>query len=372
MSEPRRWRPTALVIGAILAVVAVAAIAGAPPPSGPPLDPRSAKPDGTKALVLLLDSLGAQVQLNAPPPSGRGGVALVLQDLLDDQSRQQLRQWVSDGGTLVVTDPQSDLIDVPLFSASSQLVTGPTVSGGLPRGCGIAAFAGVAHVDPSGGVLFSPPPSDTGCFVYHGGAFVDVHAVGRGTIVAIGGPDPFVNANLGKADNSVLAASLLAPEPGTTVSFVGSAGQIGGGRKHLLDLVSGRVKEAFWELALAFALLALWRARRHGRPVADALPVELPGSDLVVAVGRLLQDGKCRDQAAAILREQLRGDLAGRLGLPRTSGPDAVVDAVARRAGLDRDRVHEALAGPVPEDGAGLVALAQSTEAIRQEVIRVR
>lgn len=376
MGEPsagtaRRWRPTAVLVGAALAIVAVAVVAGAPPPAGPPLDPRSAKPDGTKGLVLLLASLGAHVELDAPVPAGPGRVALVLQDLLDDQARQSLRQWVSDGGTLVVTDPQSDLAGLELRRDSSQLVTSG-VSGPLPRACTEPALAGVATVDPAGGVLFRPPASDVGCFWSGDGAFVDIHAVGRGAIVAMGGPAAFINANLGKADNSVLAASLLAPVPGSRVSFVGPAGLVGGGHKHLLDLVAGRVKESFWQLALAFVLLALWRARRHGQPVADAIPVELPGSELVVAVGRLLQEGKRHDQAAAILREQLRADLAGRLGLPIDAGPDAVADAVARRAGLDRERIHGALVGPVPAESADLVRLAQSTEAIRQEVLRVR
>jgi hypothetical protein len=368
----RRWRSPAILVGAALAVVAVAAIVGAPPPGGPPLDPRSAKPDGTKALVLLLSSLGAHVELNAPPPSGQGQVALVLQDLLDDSARQSLRGWVSAGGTLVVTDPQSDLAGLPLFRQSSQLVTGTGVSGALPRQCDEPALGGVGSVDPSGGVLFQPRVADVGCFGSGGGAFVDIHPLGAGTIVAIGGAAAFDNANLGKADNSVLAASLLVPAPGTDVFFVGSAGQVGGGHKHLLDLVAGRVKEAFWQLALAFVLLALWRARRHGRPVADVVPVELPGSELVVAVGRLLQEADRRDRASVVLREQLRADLAVRLGLPAQASPDTVADAVARRAGVDRERVLSALVGPVPAAGADLVRLAQATEAIRQEVLRVR
>jgi hypothetical protein len=372
VSATRRWRPTALVVAAGLAIVAVAAIAGAPPPGGPPLDPRSAKPDGTKGLVLLLTALGAHVQANAPAPTGSGQVALVLQDLLDGPTRDALRSWVAHGGTLVVTDPESDLAGIPRLRESGQLVIGASMSGELPRACDVPALAEVTSVDPAGGVLFRPPASDAGCFRRGAGAFVDVHPLGQGTVVAIGGPNAFINGNLGKADNSVLAASLLVPVPGTRVSFVGPAGQVGGGRKHLLDLVAGRLKEAFWQLALAFAVLVLWRARRHGRPVPDTVPVELPGSELVVAVGRLLQEGKRRDQAAAVLRAQLGADLAARLGLPLSAGPDAVADAVARRAGVDRERVYAALVGPVPAESGDLVNLAQTTEAIRQEVVRVR
>ena len=62
----------------------------------------------------------------------------------------------------------------------------------------------------------------------------------------------------------------------------------GGGERTLVDLVSAGVTRALAQLALAFAVYALWRARRLGRPVAEPQPVAVAGSELVAAVGNLL------------------------------------------------------------------------------------
>jgi hypothetical protein len=47
---------------------------------------------------------------------------------------------------------------------------------------------------------------------------------------------------------------------------------------------------------------------------------------------------------------------------------EALAELVSSRAGLDRDRVVATLGGPGPLDEAGLLALAQAGEAIKQEV----
>src|SRR6266581_6954843 len=76
--------------------------------------------------------------------------------------------------------------------------------------------------------------------------------------------------------------------------------------------VAPRVRLAMWQLVVAFAVLVLWRARRLGRPVAEAQPVQIPGSELVVAVGNLLQRARGRGQAAGLLTDDLRRTLAER------------------------------------------------------------
>jgi hypothetical protein len=49
-----------------------------------------------------------------------------------------------------------------------------------------------------------------------------------------------------------------------------------------------------------------------------------------------------------------------------------VADAAAARAGLAADRVRAALEGPSPASEEDLVVLAQTVEAIRQEVTSAR
>lgn len=362
----------------LAAVVALGVVGGSGGAGGPPLDPTSTSPQGAKALALLIGRLGPGIdEVTAPPAAGSGGVALVLQDQLDPAGDGQLLQWVRTGGTLVTADPGL----VATFAAPARL-PGPAglaeITGVLPADCSSPAVTGVATIDVGTARVLRTPPGATGCFnAAPGDAFMVIQPLGRGQLVLLGGADLLTNARLARQDNSVLAANLLAPLPtGPAVQWL-LGPRAGSGHRSLLTLMAPRVKEGLVQLLVALVLLALWRGRRLGRPVAETPVVELPGSELVVAVGHLLQQAGRRDDAAAILRSTLRRAVYDRLGLPPTAGPDTVADVVAARTGLDRSTVRATLAGPTPGSDGELVALAHQADTIvqmlaRQEMTHVR
>jgi hypothetical protein len=215
------------------------------------------------------------------------------------------------------------------------------------------------------------PDATQACFPRNDGGWLLVQPLGGGTVVRLGGASALVNQELGEADNAILLASLLVPVEGTAVQVL-QPPLPGGGTAGLGDLIAPRVRLALWQLVLAFVLLALWRARRLGRPVAEPQPVQLPGAELVVAVGNLLQRAKGRGQAAGLLTDDLRRSLAERLGLPPSTPADQVADTVAERTGIPRERVLRTLTRTTPRDEAELVALSQAVDTIRREVTRVR
>ncbi len=365
----RRVLRPSRVVRAVVALILLAAVAATAPSSPPrPLDPRSTAPDGTKALVLLLGRLGAHVGVGAlQPPSGRG-VALLLQDRLGPADRAALRRWVDAGGALVVTDPLSPLAGVSDDGSTQNAVT-PTSPRG--PGCDLEAVRDVRSLDTSGARLLRAGPGQLGCFRAGQGDFVVARAEGAGTIVVLASAAPWTNADLADADDSVLAAGLLAPEPTTIVTVVG-ASPVGGGQTGLIGLISPRLVEAFWGLIGAFVLLVAWRARRLGRPVADAVPVELPGSGLVAATGNLLQEGAHRGEAATLLRADMRRLLAERLGAAPDLPPGAAAAVASARTGVPADRILAALEGPTPPSDAALLGLARMIEQTRQELSSAR
>lgn len=365
-----RFRGASLWIGIAAALLAVALISGRPPSDGDPLDPSATGPAGTKALVLLLKDLGARVTIATEPPRpSAGAVTLLLADTLDDADAARLDRWTRAGGTLVVADPRSRFAP-PVRQVGLRF--GGELSSDLERGtCGVRALGRVDHVDPEGGVGFDATAGTASCFGDERTAFVVVRDHGAGTVVAIGGAGVFTNAGLAHRDNSVLAASLLAPRDGTEVAVL-QPPAAGAGRRSLYDLVSPRVKQALLQLAVAFVLYALWRARRLGRPVAEPQPVPIAGSELTRAVGQLLQQQRRPEGAAELLRDDLRRSLAQRLGLPPDAPEDLVADAAAARSGTDRDEVWSALAGAPVGSEADLVALARLVDSVRQEVLHGR
>jgi Domain of unknown function (DUF4350) len=369
-------------VAVVLGVALVVAVAGRGAEEGNPLDPASPGPLGTKGLVEVLRGLGGRVTVSADRPGSATETALLLSDDLTPERRQALLDWVGRGGTLVVADPSSGVTKVePVGSTRFGLLDAE-----IERRCDVAALRDAERVAAPGGVVFKLPggqgegnpqggaPAGGGtraCFPRNRGAWLLVQPLGGGTVVRLGGASALVNQELGEADNAILLASLLVPAEGTTVQVL-QPPLPGGGTAGLGDLIAPRVRLALWQLVVAFVLLALWRARRLGRPVAEPQPVQLPGAELVVAVGNLLQRAKGRGQAAGLLTDDLRRTLAERLGLPPSTPADQVADTVAARTGIPRERVLRTLTRTTPRDEAELVALSQSIDTIRREVTRVR
>jgi hypothetical protein len=341
-----------------------------------PLSPRSDGRLGTSALVALARELGAEVTVGDRLPGlqdGGGGpdVILLFADLLSDEQRADLTSWVEGGGRLVVTDPASQL--TPLTDADFDEVEDLGPPGTVEGRCEIDALDGidVAGVEPRrGGVLYRPPGDADGCIGDGFGSYIVARDQGDGTIVAIGGNGLVVNVAIAEGENAPVVSALVAPERGTEL-LVLEPGPVGGsgGQRDLLDLIGAGVKRAFWQLVVAFVAFALWRARRLGRPVPEPQPVAVAGSELVAAVGNLLDRTRSSDHAAELLRADLRRFLADHLGLPADTPAPVLATVAAERTGVDPHALAWAV-GPQPVTGdADLVALAHTIDRIREEVL---
>ena len=354
-----------LVIG--LGLVLVALVVGGPKAPGRDLDPASTSASGTKAMVLLLEESGARVDVRDSTPDRSTGVALLLSDTTSPAMTDELQQWVEQGGVLVVADPRSSF--TPGARGSSKLFG--MVDASLPRGdCRIDALGSVDRIASSGGgALYDVPDGADGCFTDdRGAAFVVDVPTGQGHIVSMGGGGVFINQSLGTYDNAVLAVDLMAPRPGSRVDVLWGM-QSAGADGSLSDLISTGVRLAFLQAFVAFLIYAWWRARRLGAPVLELQPVQIGGSELVAAVGNLLQQTRDPDRAARLLRSDLRRRLSERLGLPHGAPPDVIADVTAARCGVDRDRVARAVSDiPICTEDE-LLDLARDIDTIRTEVL---
>lgn len=362
MSDRLRSVTPLVVLG--LAVL-VAAYIGGTSPDGPPLDPTSAGPTGTRALVETLAGLGADVRIAAGPRRD-DTVAVVLTDTLDDRSRDDLEVWVEGGGTLLLSDPLSPLAPdtAGLVSDAAQFTATP-----LERACELPAVGLVDEVRPPGsGAVLRAPADATGCFPAERGDWLVAEPRGEGTLVTVGGPEVLTNAQLRVADHALLAVSIIAPSPQEARVTVVRPPRPGEGDATLVDLVPGSVRLALAQLGLALLLLVAWRARRLARPVEEPGEVAIPASELVVASGNLLADAGARARAARMLRDDLRRRLAERCGLPPSTSAAQLADVLVARHGVDREDVARVFDGEPASDDA-LVTLAQSAERLRREVL---
>lgn len=360
-TRARRWLPWIAVAAGIALAVAIVGRGGND--TGRQYDPTSTSSSGTKALVDTLRQLDVDVSVDAAAPSPRTTALLVLVDGMNDGQRRAISSWVERGGTLVVADRESPLNP---FRAARPTILG-LVQRDLPRHCDVPALRQVGHVVVPQAALLRVRPPAVGCFTSGDDAWLVTQPQGDGNLVVVGGADAFTNGSLGDGDNGLLAVTLLAPTRDARVQVLPLPAP-GAGRKTLADLISANVKLALLQLGIAFVLYALWRARRLGRPVREPQPVEIPGSELVSAVGRLFQRAHARGHAADLVRDAARRSLARGLGLAPDAPAEDVAGAAAARTGRPPDEVRALLAGPEPVDERALVALTQEIEALTREV----
>ena len=371
-------------------------------PSPEAFDPRSNRPDGTRALVLLLEQQGATVQITRTVPdaasgSGDGSSAraprvLVLDDRLDDDQRTRLLDFVEGGGVLVVADPTSTLhggpgLDGGAIAVDSDTPTyadvGPAVDATnnvRNTVCEIPALRALRGLRVQQGLLFPVAVGEPQCFgdgapgtetsAPGGHAFVIRHDLGSGTVVGLGDNHLFTNQQLRFADNSGLATALLVPDREAAVTIVLGSGtsrsveDVGTGDQSLRDLVRPGVWMAIAQLAAAFVVFAVARGVRVGRPVSEPRPIPLAGSEFVRASGSIMRTARHHERAGWMLRLELHRDLCRRYRLVHDSTAEQLAQAASVRDGIDPADTRRALTAE-PTDDRSLLEHAQLVDRIR-------
>jgi hypothetical protein len=368
VSNPSRFRPrrswTIWILAAVVVVVIALSFAGTDN-SGLPYDPDSTDPSGTKGLVQLLEHFGTPVDTGSNPT---GNVALLLYDDLSPDETDRLRSWVEAGGTLVIADPTSPIAG--LDDEVSSVFRQPT---SLSPSCRSPYVDGVERIDPArygDYLVFDLPHGASGCFPGQGGYFMVTRSLGGGTVVTLGTPELLTNARLDKHDNSVLAVRLLSSIEGVT--FLHSTAPIEAGEDRTWNVVPVPARAAIWQLAIAGLVLELWRARRVGKPVVETQPVEVPGSQLTVATGNLLQTAGDVNGAGEILRADLRRSLADLIGIDPATDAPALAAVVSDRTGVARARVLDAIESRPLANERELVEVARTIEEVHREVANAR
>jgi hypothetical protein len=335
------------------------------------LDPDSYEPGGAHAVSQLLTDAGVQVSVArsvAAARSAESGATLLITDpdLLPAKVLRGLAQGAA-GVVLVAPGPRSLSAAVPELTAVSM----SDVSTREP-GCALPAAvrAGRAQL---GGFGYRVDPVDAAdaahdlCYAKHRAAAL----VRLDTRTVLGSGAPLTNARLDAAGNAALALALLG-ERHELVWFrpqLDDPALAAGGHKPLTALLPAPVKWAALQLAVAAAVLALWRGRRMGPVVTEPLPVTVRAAESTEGLARLYRRAGARQRAAAALREAAVRRLSARFGLPggRTD-PRALVEAVAAHTARPTTDVGALLFGAAPDTDGDLVALADALDALEHDV----
>lgn len=385
----RGWIVWAVIVAAVVAVVLVR------PDSSDPYDLGSAAPDGYKALRLLLEESGTEVdEVDAaqlgPEAVASTPVAFVpVADTVPADLADRWTSYVRAGGRLVL-GTRSKALGV---GGESFDESGPLEPSGSfrrrPGTCDLFDPAGLRSIElpVSAGDLRHGTDGTRSCYGGPDAAAVVGRPVGSGDLLAVSSPDVFTNELMGMADvdettvrgvpdNAVVAMRTLAVRPdGTAAPRVavvtsGIAALPTDGQSSLTDLAPRAVLLGLLQLVVAFGYYAVARGRRHGRVVTEPEPTSIAGSAFVGAVGDLLGRQGEHERAAARLRASECRELARRHHLPPSADVRQLVGVLAARTGRDPDEIASILTRPVTDE-SDLVELSAQLDRLRQEASHV-
>ncbi|POM26997.1 hypothetical protein BTM25_14050 [Actinomadura rubteroloni] len=372
----RRLRASRGVAGALLAVVLVAIILAALRPATPAdaLDPASPGQDGARALAEILRQRGtpltvARTTTDAAEHSTSDSVVVVTRP--GRLTRTDLLRLSAAPGDLVLVAP----------SARVLAALAPTVEEGGrsygdsgPPDCPVPAAQQAGTIAFGSSLTYTIPAGATGCYREGDQARLVQVPVGSRTVTVLGSAAPLTNAHLDEEGDAALALNLVGARS-SAVWLVPDLPPPGADRgdRSLGDMVPFGWRLLPVGLAVAVVLVALWRMRRFGPVVAEALPVVVRSAETIEGRSRLYRAHHARGSAAEALRASARARLVPLLGLPRGAATDPaaapeIVTAVARRTTHDEAAVGHALYGPEPADDAALVALPGLLDDLERQV----
>lgn len=374
----RRWRKSRapLLVLALLLVGGLLAVLPAPRTSTTPLAPDNPGASGARALAQILQRHGVQVHYvrslaAAEKAAGTGSTLLVLGDM-----------YLTPAMVDRIGRTSADLVLVETPTALETLAPGVAPSyGGSTADVRSARCddedAVAAGTVSAAGALRANGPRVTVCFPEagaggEGGALAVVDGARRVSVLT--DASLLTNRALPDQGNAALAIRLLGRHP-DLVWYLPSSDDLGADRgsdggTSLTDLMPPWMT-VVGLLAVAVALAAaLWRGRRLGPVVSERLPVVVRAGETTRGRGRLYRQARAHAHAAAALRAGAATRSAARLGLPRSAGRAAVVDAVSRATGRQAEDVDHLLYGSSPTDDRGLAQLARELDHLESEVHR--
>ncbi|MFD4577210.1 DUF4350 domain-containing protein [Streptomyces sp. NPDC058417] len=367
------------------------------------LDPRSADPNGSRAVAELLADRGVSTRVVTTLAAARAAAApdttllVASPDLLTLHQQSRLHEaTTAGGGRTVLVAPGTWSVETlapgvtadPAASRSTTLAPGCALP--AARRAGSADTGGVrystTHLDvdecyPSNrlATLVRIPATPTPPTGTETGTGTDTAAPtrtpGSGDTIVLGAPDILLNDHLDQHGNASLALQLLGTRPHLVwylPSLTDSSAAAPHEQRDLFDLLPSGWLWGTLQLLVAAVLAALWRARRFGPLVPERLPVAIRASETAEGRARLYRKADARDRAATALRSTTRTRLAPLVGVPvpRAHTPEVLVPALSAHLHGDGHSLHTLLFGPPPADDRALTALADHLDALEREVRR--
>ncbi len=373
-SRWRRVRWPIIVLGTLV-LLGVVVVFARPPASHTDrrFDPNSPEPQGSKAIIQVLSRQGVHItQATSVTDAMRAAKAGTTLAVLDDgtMSAADRDALLKSPADLVLVEPGGDLINGATDGKVAVEQPWITVSEVRTANCDDvdAQAAGSITTRESGFIVDS---GVTACFPEPGYAeynsFVTLRSDDR-TVTAIADGTLMTNGSVAHEGNAALGLRALGKHEELVWLYRFDADPQATAENRSGGVMPEQTPTVLLFLVALTVVIALWQGRRLGRLVSEELPVVVRASEATIGRGRLYRRTQARGHAAAGLRAASADRMATRLGLPRSAGPNQLVDACVRATGRTTQDITESLYGPPPADDGALLELARHLDRIESEV----
>ena len=354
-----------------IAVIALSTVGSTS--AGPPLDPRSASPGGSMAVVEVLRQQGVDVVAASTLVEARDAVngfddtTVLVYDptgFLDDN---QLRDATTLARTVIVVDPNF----TQLQQTAPEVKQAGLADSELTADCTLPAArrAGTVSGEASGYRVEDGSANTTVCFGSGDDVFSLVQLSRDGVeLTILGLTDALTNEHVADSGNAALALNLLGSKS-TLIWYLPTIDDVpDAGATTLGDLTPPWVSPVLMLLVLTFVAAAVWRGRRFGPLVVENLPVVVRSSETMLGRARLYERSSSRLRALDALRVGTIQRLATLCGQPRTATVDEVVAAVAAVTGAQVGDIRKLLVDTIPATDSDLMSLSDALLILERDV----
>jgi hypothetical protein len=332
------------------------------------LDPESAGPNGTRALVEILRERGVEVVIVRDRAAATAALAEAPATLaLADPAA------LTDDGLTAVTDAAADVVLLDPRARTLRVLLPGSTTYGVGPGSAVEPECDLAEAQRTGaitpGALYQPGSQTVACYPTGGGYGLLASEAEGSRVVAVDGRALLSNEHLAEAGNAALAVNVLGRHP-RLVWYMPGIGDtdLPAGDPTLGELTPPWVSPVIVLLLVSGVAAAIWRGRRFGPLVTERLPVTVRAAETTEGRGRLYAQARDALHAADQLRIGTLGRLGRMLGLGPSASADEIADAAAARTGADRGAVRGILIDEIPHTDAELVALDQRLRALEEAV----
>lgn len=352
----RRWAFW-IVFALALITVAILSLARGGQTLGSELDPESAAPRGTKALVEVLQQEGVRVtladSLDETADALRGGDPATV--LVHDRDRLLADTDIDVAGLgthLVLLNPDYAALD----AVTPEIAPAGSVIGTLQADCALPAVDRAGAVTGDGAGYRHLGDGDIEACLGSGDG---IHSLlrladGERTISVLGTTDALSNEHIAEAGNAALALGLLGEHP-HLVWYVPGGADLPAATPQ--ELTPGWVTPVLVLLVIVTIAVGIAQGRRLGPLVVENLPVTVRSTETMEGRARLYQRSSARLRALDALRIGSIRRLAARVRLPQSADVATVAAMVAGLTGRSPQAVRALLIDEEPGNDRDLIRL---------------